>query len=311
MTFNDFILWEQASRDTIDFKKCYVDVTATADKGNVEQRGDLIAGLLLSQIIFWFLPDKDGASKIRIIKDGRKWIAKSRHDWWQECRISPKQYDRAIKILEDRGLVTARLFKFNGNPTSHITINWNVFVEKLTQVIDMSLFTQRVKSIFPEGENPSSPKVKKDFDVSGKSITETTAESTNTTTDPSSSLKEIKDKGAPLNEQIRELRNLIAGTTFDSVSDRFLRQIAGKYPAEHIRQTITWAIAEYRGKAIKKSAAGLLTRLLEGMDKPQAATAAEEREQTHNETQKYIEECRRLRTEKEKRFEQEGEERRW
>ena len=42
-SFNDFLAWEKASRDSIDFKKIYVDVA-----------GDLIAGLLLSQIIYNF-----------------------------------------------------------------------------------------------------------------------------------------------------------------------------------------------------------------------------------------------------------------
>ncbi|GAJ09042.1 unnamed protein product, partial [marine sediment metagenome] len=77
--FNDFLAWEKASRDTIDFKKIYVDIT-----------GDLIAGLLLSQIIYWHLPNKDGETKLRVIKKNRPCIAKARHDWWDEARISVK-----------------------------------------------------------------------------------------------------------------------------------------------------------------------------------------------------------------------------
>jgi len=47
MEFNEFLSWELTTRDTIDFKKIYVDIA-----------GDLIAGLLLSQIIYWHLPSK-------------------------------------------------------------------------------------------------------------------------------------------------------------------------------------------------------------------------------------------------------------
>ena len=45
MTRQEFIAWEQVSRDTIDVKRCYVDIA-----------GDLVAGILLSQIVYWHLP---------------------------------------------------------------------------------------------------------------------------------------------------------------------------------------------------------------------------------------------------------------
>ena len=44
MNFDDFLKWEQSSRDTVDFKTVYVDMV-----------GDLLAGLMLSQIVFWHL----------------------------------------------------------------------------------------------------------------------------------------------------------------------------------------------------------------------------------------------------------------
>ena len=61
---NEFIAWELASRDTIDFKMIYVDIS-----------GDVIAGLLLSQIIFWNLPDKKGDTKLKVLKKGKRWLA--------------------------------------------------------------------------------------------------------------------------------------------------------------------------------------------------------------------------------------------
>ena len=56
--FDQFLSWEAKSRDIIDFKKIYVDI---AD--------DLIAGLLLSQIIYWHLPNEHGKTKLRVQKD--------------------------------------------------------------------------------------------------------------------------------------------------------------------------------------------------------------------------------------------------
>ena len=60
--WNTFVQWELASRETIDFKMIYVDIAG----------GDILAGLLLSQIIFWNLPGKDGRSKLRVQKENKQ-----------------------------------------------------------------------------------------------------------------------------------------------------------------------------------------------------------------------------------------------
>ena len=86
-TEQSFLAWEAASRDTIDVKRIYIDIAGE----------DLIAGILLSQILFWFLPDHDGKHKSCLESDvnGKYWLVKKREAWWYECRISPKQFDRA------------------------------------------------------------------------------------------------------------------------------------------------------------------------------------------------------------------------
>lgn len=124
MDLREFLLWEQATRDCIDVKKIYVDM---AD--------DLIAGILLSQIVYWFLPDKQGKTKLRVEKDGHLWLAKGREDWWGECRIKPRQFDTAFKKLEEQKLVEKKTFKFNGDPTIHIRILWDKFLPRLQELI--------------------------------------------------------------------------------------------------------------------------------------------------------------------------------
>jgi len=120
MEFNDFLSWELTTRDTIDFKKIYVDIA-----------GDLIAGLLLSQIIYWHLPSKNGGSKLKSIsRDGHYWIAKSYSGWWDEIRISEYQAKRALKLLSDKGLVETKLFKFAGAPTIHTRLIKECFLEQ-------------------------------------------------------------------------------------------------------------------------------------------------------------------------------------
>lgn len=116
----DFFAWEAQSRDTIDFKTVYVDM---AD--------DLMAGLLLSQLVYWHLPKKDGSSRMRVSKEGNLWVAKTRTEWWAETRLKPRQVDRASKILVKKGLVFTNLWKFAGSPTTHWRINWNAFLPSL------------------------------------------------------------------------------------------------------------------------------------------------------------------------------------
>jgi len=109
--FTDFLLWEATTRDVLDFKMAYVDMT-----------GDIMAGLLLSQIVFWHLPNKNGDTKLRVQHDGLLWLAKSRSDWWDEIRLTPRQVDRALGILIEKGLVVTALYKFAGAPTTHIRL---------------------------------------------------------------------------------------------------------------------------------------------------------------------------------------------
>lgn len=111
----------------------------------IDLAGDLVTGTLLSQIIYWFRPDKDGHTKLRIEREDRLWLAKTRADWWDECRISRKQFIRSISILKDKGLVETRVWKFRGFPTVHIWLN-------------LSAIVVGVQTIVPKGNEPMSPK---------------------------------------------------------------------------------------------------------------------------------------------------------
>jgi len=164
--FDRFLLWEQTTRDTIDFKTIYVDM---AD--------DLIAGLVLSQIVYWHLPNDKGQSKLRVQKDGYLWIAKRRTDWYDEIRVSAKQADRALKILEDREIIVTCLHRFDGAPTVHIRINHAGFLSAWHFVL-----SQRDKSILPKGENQNEPLGEFQFDQKGNSLTETVTETPTQTT---------------------------------------------------------------------------------------------------------------------------------
>jgi len=124
---NWFINWEEASRDTIDVKKVYIDLA-----------GDLVAGVLLSQIIYWHLPKsrRRSESKLQVERDDHLWLAKAHAEWWDECRLSIKQVKRALKILVQRELIIVAYYQFAGMRTTHIRIDWDHFLPQLEAMLE-------------------------------------------------------------------------------------------------------------------------------------------------------------------------------
>lgn len=127
--WNTFVQWELASRETIDFKMIYVDIAG----------GDILAGLLLSQIIFWNLPGKDGRSKLRVQKEDKLWLARKHCDWYQEIRMSEDQVRRALGVLKELNLVEVSAFRFNGERITHIALNKNVLAHAVRKAMQTGL----------------------------------------------------------------------------------------------------------------------------------------------------------------------------
>lgn len=184
MNFKDFIMWEKASQDTVDVKLIYIDLV-----------DDLVTGVLLSQIVYWYLPNKSGESKLRVQKEGNYWIAKKREDWWNEIRISPKQFDRASDLLVSKGIIEKKKFKFAGDPVVHIRLIFPIFLELLesvansnvqksadegyenmTEHIENTLFNQKVNSKLTKGEVENTFKDSKEITEEASSYTENTPE---------------------------------------------------------------------------------------------------------------------------------------
>jgi hypothetical protein len=152
-SFNEFLSWEMSTKDTVDFKKVYVDI---AD--------DLVAGLVLSQIVYWYLPNKKGVNKLRINKGGHTWIAKAHSDWYEEIRVTEYQAPRALKILEDKGIIEKRIWKFNGAPTIHIRIVEENFLSAISKLVNV--------------QNGNEGKTRMETGERNESLTETTTETT-------------------------------------------------------------------------------------------------------------------------------------
>jgi len=233
MKWDEFFSWEQASRDSIDVKKIYIDMA-----------GDLVTGVLLSQIVYWFLPSRRGESKLHVEKDGVIWLAKKVDDWWDECRVSAKQARRAIAALKARGIIETRICKFAGVPTTHIRLTEG-FLDLLTEATAVRAnplcpkvqmdYAQRDKSIMPKGTNP---------------LTEITSEITSETdsrplrgrdTQPptgqiDSANKEGKEKRGSLRETADTASSHPAITAF--------RQAVHRYPAKSWYQNIVDTVGD-------------------------------------------------------------------
>lgn len=145
--FASFLRWEASSRDSIDFKKIYVDIA-----------GDLNAGLMLSELLYWYLPSHGTEeNKLRVERDGFQWIAVPRYQWWDRARLSPEQSDRALKILCDKGLVFKKRYKFAGEVTVHIRMLETAFLEAWERVLNNPIL------------NPFMPKTEMDLGKTPKS----------------------------------------------------------------------------------------------------------------------------------------------
>lgn len=150
----------------------------------IDIAGDLVAGTLLSQIMYWFSLDKNKKSKIRIFKDGNYWLAKGREDWYEEIRISPKQYDTAVKKLKEKGLVETKLYKFNAVPTTHVRPVFTEINSKINEwkkKIELEIASgndtdipMSENSVLPNGENVNSQSVNMEVDKRSNSLTENT-----------------------------------------------------------------------------------------------------------------------------------------
>ena len=126
-----YVRWEAASRDTIDVKRAYIDIT-----------GDLAAGVLLSQIIYWYLP-LHGSTNPRLSQspygvwhDDKWWLVRKRTDWWEECRLKPKQFDYLLEALITKGFIVTRVAHFNGAKALHIFLDLAKVYDALEPILD-------------------------------------------------------------------------------------------------------------------------------------------------------------------------------
>ena len=240
-------------------KNAFASEVSISKHAYIDICGDLIAGMVLSQIMYWFTPDKNGKSKIRIFKEDGSWLAKSRDDWYEELRISPKQSDRALKILYEKGLIEKKLYKFDGTPTQHIRPIWNKVHQLIERWIsdkaeEFRLADHAKTSISTKGKNPFSPKGEIDFDQRDKSLTEITTEITSKTTNKQNK-ESVSSK--PDESVFPEEENSFSNNHADSIGIKFpdIEIAAGKWEwksdrsyTDYIEKVLPKFIKEYSSR---------------------------------------------------------------
>lgn len=177
---------------------------------------DINTAVLLSQLVYWFSSDVHGKTKLRVVKEGKLWLVKSKNEWYLETRLSKKQLERAEKILKELGIIEIKTWKFKNIPTNHYYFKWDNFIQLEENILlkginnikkgkcidtksaDITNFngmnrngsissfgmTQKVASLRndPKGSNGDEPKgsIPWDDPKGGNPITYNTQENTNT-----------------------------------------------------------------------------------------------------------------------------------
>ena len=123
--------------------------------------GDLAAGVLLSQVVYWFRPGPGGHLKVKVERDGRFWIAKTQSEWCQEVRIGLKTFIRSMDKLLQLGVVVSKIYQYGNRPVLHVGLNLDVLIGLVGHcppdgvgVITDQDYTKTEESIPPKGKNP-------------------------------------------------------------------------------------------------------------------------------------------------------------
>jgi hypothetical protein len=150
VNWEQYTAWEKTTDDTHDHKNMYVDIAG----------GDILAGLLLGEIVYWYLPPskkstvaENNKQRARVNFDGHFWVARRRYEYWDRIRLSPREFDTALKKLINLGLVEKKIRKFAGEPTLHVRLIKEKFLGELEHRVNF----EPVNPYGPENMGAESP----------------------------------------------------------------------------------------------------------------------------------------------------------
>lgn len=136
-----FFAWERSAR-CIDFKTIYCDMAG----------GDPLAGLMLSEIIWYWLPGRDGKFPEKVQdRNGIEWIEATYDSWWETLRITAKQAKRLVPLLKEHNLIQFKLMKLGAAPKVYVRLYIKGFMAAWNEQMEI-LRTQNTSSRFPQNQ---------------------------------------------------------------------------------------------------------------------------------------------------------------
>lgn len=191
--------------------------------------GDILAALLLSQIVYWSDRTQD--------PDG--WIAHSYQEWTDELGMSEYQVRRATKVLADFGVETKlrRSMFHEGAATLHYRLLTDRFAEQIERVF-------RTGSEETQERGSEVPSERRSAETSERLNTEPISEPiSNTTTGSRSEIVQVYE------QEIGQLSPFVADELKDAMTE---------YPHDWIVEAIR--LAALQNKRFWKYALGILKR---------------------------------------------------
>lgn len=125
MNFNEILLLTRAHRK-IMIDEIYLGMC----------NGDWNAGIILTRLIYWYKPDKNMRTKIRIKDKDGEWICKSINEWREETLLSERKVKEGLKHLLELNIIRKKIKKFNSIPTLHFQINQEIFLQKYEEYLE-------------------------------------------------------------------------------------------------------------------------------------------------------------------------------
>jgi hypothetical protein len=129
---------------------------------------------ILSKIVYWYAPSKNGQPKLRANQDGILCLVKANKEWEGECGVGYSSARRCIERLEELGIITVEPHPFDGSPKNHIWLNLNKIYELMPELAEDPEFFKTDKSNCSERSSRSAHYEQVQLPKVSKSITSNT-----------------------------------------------------------------------------------------------------------------------------------------
>jgi len=147
---------DSTREDSIVLRRVFIDICG----------GNLSDAVILSQIVYWHTPKKNGETRLTISRDGHLWLAKGYGDWWEECRIPQGTARDALRRLEALGIIIKRVWHFDGRKMPHFRIDTVEFKRLIEAAGNGTLAALRAEKMGSKGNDPSKCRKPTDTGVS-------------------------------------------------------------------------------------------------------------------------------------------------